>query len=370
MTERIGKIQTIKGLIEKDELGITHMHEHIFINYLDYFEKPNEQELKMCCLGGGSGSGNSNSNKTIEDLSNEKISLINNHWVQYNYNKNLHNLQLNEMEIAIRELEMFKRNGGSTIVEVTTKGIGRDPLQCLKVSQELNINIVMGAGYYLDKSISQFVQSMTEKQMEDEIVKQCLIGIDDTSIKAGIIGEVGCSFPLTNNEKKSLIASAKAQQRTGLSISIHPGRSQTAPLEIIQILKDSGADLSRVIIGHIDRTIHDINILLETAKTGCILEFDLFGMEISHYPFGGEVGMPSDNQRIEWIYQLIKHGYGENIVISHDIYTKHRLVSYGGHGYSHILFNIIPRMKKFGYSDTDINNILINNPKRLLTIIK
>ncbi|KAN0050640.1 hypothetical protein ACTA71_003776 [Dictyostelium dimigraforme] len=362
MKERIGKIQTIKGLIEKDEIGITHMHEHIFINYLDYFEKPNENELKMCCLDGGY------RNKTIEDLSNEKISLLNNHWVQYNYNKNLHNLELNEMEIAIKELEMFKRNGGNTIVEVTTDGIGRDPVKCLEVSQKLGINIIMGAGYYLDKSIKKFVESMNEKEMEDEIVKQCLQGIDGTTIKAGIIGEVGCSYPLTTNEKKSLIASAKAQQRTGVSITVHPGRAQRAPLEILEILKENGADLSRVIIGHIDRTIHDIDILLETAKTGCTLEFDLFGMEISYYPFGGEVEMPSDNQRIQWIYQLIKEGYGENIVISHDIYTKHRLISYGGHGYSHILFNIMPRMKKYGYSQTDINNILINNPKRLLTI--
>ncbi|EGC40118.1 hypothetical protein DICPUDRAFT_146982 [Dictyostelium purpureum] len=361
--ERTGKIQTIKGLIENCDLGITHMHEHIFINYLDYFQKPTENELKhYCCMGGG------HEHKTVDDLANEKISLENVYWVNYNYNKNLHNLELNEMDVALKELEMYKRNGGKTIVEVTTGGIGRDPKRCLEVSEKTGLNIVMGAGYYLDKSIKKYVENKTEKEMEDEIVKQCLEGFEGTNIKAGIIGEVGCSYPLAETEKKSLRASARAQARTGLAITVHPGRAQRAPLEILQILKDEGADLSRVVIGHIDRTIHDVKILLETAATGCVLEFDLFGMEISNYPFGGEVEMCSDNQRIEWIYELIKAGYGKNVVISHDIYTKHRLSSFGGHGYHHILFNIIPRMKKYGYSEQDINNILIETPKRLLTI--
>ncbi|EGG15810.1 phosphotriesterase-related protein [Cavenderia fasciculata] len=304
MTEsRIGKVETTLGLIDPSQLGITHMHEHVIINYLDFYKEPTQEELQsasVCC-------GHTTTTTTAtRQLHKEKISLDNVHWVQYNYDKNLHNLELNELDIAAKELQLFKQCGGQTIVEVTTQGIGRDPILLKKIASDTNLNIIMGAGYYVDKTIRNIVLDMEIKEMEEEIIKQVLVGVDGSGIKCGIIGEVGCSWPLTESEIKSLKASAGAQKKTGVSISIHPGRSLQAPLEILRILKEAGADLSRVIMGHIDRTIHHFEMLESIAKTGCCLEYDLFGMEISYYPWGGDVmGMPSDNQRIEWISRLI-----------------------------------------------------------------
>ena len=68
-------------------------------------------------------------------------------------------------------------------------------------------------------------------------------------ISSGVIGEIGCSFPLTKNEKKSLKASAIAQEKTGASIIIHPGRNENSPFEIIEFLKKVDANIERVIIG-------------------------------------------------------------------------------------------------------------------------
>ena len=45
----------------------------------------------------------------------------------------------------------------------------------------------------------------------------------------------------------------------------------------------TGADLSRTVMSHIDRTIFDDTKLLEFARRGCYVEFDLFGVECSHY---------------------------------------------------------------------------------------
>eukprot|EP01133_Synstelium_polycarpum_P003698 gene3698-4260_t len=288
--QRIGKVQTVGGLVAPDTIGVTHMHEHVIINYLDFYEAPNEHDLKDACCCHPTQEGG----KAKREMHNEKISLDNLHWVQYNYNKNLHNLTLDEPDVALRELALFKNNGGNTIVEVTTGGIGRNPTLLKQISTSSSLNIVMGAGYYVDKTIAKHIGNMTEQEVEEEIVKQVLEGVDGTGIKAGIIGEVGCSWPLTENEKKSLRASARAQKRTGVSITIHPGRSTKAPIEIINIIKEAGGDI---------------------AKTGCTLEYDLWGMEISFYPWGGDVmGMPSDNQRIDWIAQLIKAGHGKTMI--------------------------------------------------------
>ncbi len=58
--------------------------------------------------------------------------------------------------------------------------------------------------------------------------------------------------------------------------------------------------------------------------------------------------------------------YSKQIVVSHDIYTKHRLRCFGGHGYAHLLLNIIPRMKAQGLSDQNLMDIFEGNPARLL----
>lgn len=70
---------------------------------------------------------------------------------------------------------------------------------------------------------------------------------------------------------------------TGAPLIIHPGRNEPAPFEILDVLAAAGADLSRTVMSHLDRTIVDDQKLLELAKRGCYLEYDLFGIECSHY---------------------------------------------------------------------------------------
>ena len=81
-----------------------------------------------------------------------------------------------------------------------------------------------------------------------EIVNDVVEGVGDTGVRAGIIGELGCSWPLRPNEAKVLKASAQAQKETGAPITIHPGRHIDAPFEIIDVLDKAGADISRVVM--------------------------------------------------------------------------------------------------------------------------
>ena len=92
---------------------------------------------------------------------------------------------------------------------------------------------------------------MSEDDVVRQIVSDVTVGVDGTTFRSGVIGEVGCSWPLMPNERKALRASARAQLITGAPILIHPGRDETAPLEIIEVLREAGADLERTIIGHL-----------------------------------------------------------------------------------------------------------------------
>uniref|UniRef100_A0A8C7WZ13 N-acetyltaurine hydrolase n=1 Tax=Oryzias sinensis TaxID=183150 RepID=A0A8C7WZ13_9TELE len=107
--------------------------------------------------------------------------------------------------------------------------------------------------------------------------------------------------------------------------------------------------------------------LLEFAKLGSYLEYDLFGTEMLNYPFHLEVDMPSDSQRVKALAFLVKEGFEDRLVISHDIHTKNRLAKFGGHGYSHILRNIVPKMLTRGITQQQVDKILMDNPKRWLT---
>ena len=187
-------------------------------------------------------------------------------------------------------------------------------------------------------------------------------GIKGTAVKPGIIGEVGISWPITDAEKRSLLASAEAQIQTQTPVMIHPGMDSKAPFEILRIFQEAGGDARRVVIAHLDRTILRNEILVELGTTGVFLEYDFFGSEISYMP-----PYMSDAQRIEKIIHLISEGFGDRILISHDVHACHCLTKFGGPGFSHIQDYAVPKMLLRGIAQTDIDKMLVSNPKAWLT---
>lgn len=79
--------------------------------------------------------------------------------------------------------------------------------------------------------------------------------------------------------------------------------------------------------------------------------------------------MPNDVGRIKEIKQLIKMGYIKQLLLSHDICFKIQLVSYGGGGYAHLLREVVPLMQIYGITDEQIDEMMIENPKRLLPLV-
>jgi len=205
------------------------------------------------------------------------------------------------------------------------------------------------------------------EELSKTMIKELTEGVGDTSIKCGVIGEIGCSYPLEPAEKRSLLAAAAAQSETGAPLIIHPGRNELSPIEIVRILQEGGADINKTVISHLDRTVFDRAKLLELAATGVYLEYDLFGIELSYYQSNPAVDMMCDAQRIQNIKFLVSEGYEDKVVIAHDMHTRHRLVKYGGHGYGHIQVNVIPKMLTRGISQEVVDKIQISNPGTWLT---
>lgn len=346
---KAGKVQTVLGLIEADQLGVTLAHDHVLIDGTFMYVEPEEISQK--------------------GMAHQKITLENRGWVGYNWTSNLDNVELKDEELAVTELKRFVAAGGHSIVDPTNIGLGRDPKALARIARLTGMHVIMGAGYYIGSTHPDNMDSLSEEAITAEIVKDIEVGVGDTRIRAGLIGEVGCTYPWWNNEKKSLRASVAAQLETGAPLMIHPGRSPQSPLEIVEEIAKAGGDLSRTIICHIDRTCLERDWLKELAQTGCYLEYDLFGNESSYYPPNPDVDMPSDSQRMEVILWHFEQGYEKQILLSHDVATKHRLHAYGGLGYDHLITNVVPRLYQRGLTEEQVNTLIVDNPARVYSFV-
>lgn len=340
-----GLIQTVLGPVRPSELGPTTTHEHLYIDF-SFMYRPAQDSPS-------------------QELADAPITLENLGWIRRNYYSNRSNLQLMDLNTTIGEVRKYSEVGGGAIVDATTMGIGRNPDALAQISRESGVHIIMGAGFYVEAAHPEDMDKRSVDDLAREIVGDIVEGVEGSGIRAGIIGEVGCTWPLTPNERKSLSAAAIAQRETGAAILIHPGRHPDAPLEILELLASGGAETSRVIMGHLDRTVFESGALESIAASGCYLEWDLFGNEGSYYPLA-EIDMPSDAQRLDSIKHAANAGYSDRIVIGQDICMKHRLISYGGHGYGHILENIVPKMRRKGFSEDEVRAITVLNPAEIL----
>ncbi|XP_067677442.1 phosphotriesterase-related protein-like [Haliotis asinina] len=348
---RKGMIQTVTGLLLPDKLGVTLTHEHLWIDSGGFYVEPDAKHIEKTTM---------------------PLTLPNYGWITHNPYSHKPNLNYGPDEIGdlTEEMMHFKNNGGCSIVENTTIGLYPNVEFLKDLSEATGVNIVAGAGYYVGAFQTESTKALTSEAMADCIRHDVLEGVGKTGIKCGVIGEIGCAWPLEEFERRSLQASAVVQSELDTPVIIHPGRNPDAPFEILRIFQEAGGKLHNVVMSHLDRTFLEKERLLEFATEGVYCEYDLFGIETSHYQPYPTIDMPSDAQRIQMIKTLVDNGYEDKICIAQDIHTKHRLTKYGGHGFSHALVNIVPKMLTRGISQEAVNKFLIDNPKRWLTYLR
>ena len=295
------------------------------------------------------------------------ITLENVHDVRFFWTRHYGNHILDDPDMMVAELSDYCAVGGGTVVDLTIRGIAPDPVGLADISRRSGVHIVVGTGYYITEFCAHTLSATSTDNMASAMIRDLAVGFDGTGIRAGIIGEIGVSDPWHPDERRAMTAAALAQQETGAVITVHPGRDPASPLAIVRHLIAVGADPERVIIGHLDRTFTSTDQALRLAETGCVSEWDFFGIESSYYPFS-DLDMPNDAGRLAMIAALVAAGYGEKVLMAHDICTKTRLRRLGGHGYGHILNGVVPVMRRKGFADAAINQILQDTPRRLLTV--
>lgn len=340
-----GQVMTVQGLLPASELGITLPHEHILNDCRCWWNEPREPERQYLARGPVS----------MEIIGELRMDPF----------VNLHNCALDDEDLAIRELMQFVQAGGQTVVDPTCRGIGRNPEALVRISKATGLNIVMGAGYYLQSSHPPAVRTLSIDAIADEIVAEALQGVGASGVKIGLIGEIGISGDFTTDEEKSLRGAARAQGRTRLPLMVHLPAWYRHAHRVLDIVEAEGGDLRHTILCHMNPSGADVEYQTSLARRGAFIEYDMLGMD--YWYADQQVQCPSDEDNARAIANLITSGFGDRLLLSQDVFLKMMLTHYGGFGYAYVLRHFVPRLKRHGVGDGDIRAMLVDNPRTIFS---
>ena len=265
--------------------------------------------------------------------------------------------------VILDELRAFREAGGTALADLTLPGVGRDPAWLRHISERSGLHVVMGGGWYRTAyyPVEALIDRRSVESLAEELVAEATVGVGDSGIRTGILGEVGTDKPwVSPAEERVFRAVARASRRTGLAISTHADMSDVgaAPLTI---LEQEGADPGRVVIGHAD-SYPVLDHYLSLIERGASIEFDFLGMSSQPQEKYGE------DRVIDLLLELLHRGHAGRVLLSLDVCHNGQLRRYAGNGYTYLQASFLPRLRERGVSDAEIDRLTIDNPRRILTI--
>ena len=264
--------------------------------------------------------------------------------------------------------------GLKTIVDATNNECGRDPMFLARMATILDLNIICSTGYYYEpasaymywKFRSGFADIETEiyEMMKHELT----VGIGKTGIKAGVIKLASSNGQITPVEQVFFKAAARVNKELGTTIITHTELGTMGP-EQAKLLIENGANPQDISIGHMCGNT-DLDYHKRVLDQGVFDCFDRFGLE------GDLFHTPTDEERCDVIAALLRDGYEDQILMSHDSVTlelgrkrpvpKDDLDFMKHANIQNIPFRVIPMLKERGVTDAQLDKIFITNPAKVL----
>jgi phosphotriesterase-related protein len=319
-----GMINTVRGPISPDKLGTTLMHEHFTCAYPGWF-----------------------ADATIapEDY---KAALKKN----------------------IEVVKTAKALGIQTIVDATPNDVGgRNPEFYKKLAKKTGINIICSTGLYTDHGGSPAYWKTRvmwgadiSKMIAELFIKEITEGIGKSGVKAGVI-KVATGGEMTPYEASVFKAAVMAQKATGVPIITHT-EGPTGGVEQAELFIKEGADLKKILIGHVSNS-RDIEYHKAILAKGVYVGFDRIGLDIF---------MPLD-VNAKNVAELCKLGYANKIILSHDTINfwlgrpitvpDKALPLFANWRIDTISLRFIPALKQLGVTDAQIKTMMVDNPRNL-----
>jgi phosphotriesterase-related protein len=314
------QLNTVRGEIDTAKLGVTLMHEHVFV------------------------------------LSPE---------ITDNYPEVWGDEAKREAD-AVARLGELKSRGVDSIVDLTVIGLGRYIPRIARIAAQTDINIVVATGVYTYNDVPMYFHfsgpdTALGEPMVEMFVRDIEQGIADTGVKAAILKCATDEPGVTPGVERVLRAVAQAHRQTGVPISTHTHAATRRGLEQQQIFAEEGVDLSRVVIGHSGDTT-DLDYLEELIGNGSYIGMDRFGVDV----------YLDTEQRVDTVARMCERGHADKMVLSHDAscfidWLPEELVPVAmpNWHYLHIHNDVIPALKDRGVTDEQLTTMLVDNPRRI-----
>jgi phosphotriesterase-related protein len=320
----MAEVETVRGPIATTDLGVTLMHEHVFVL---------SPEI-MANFPEGWG----------EDAAREQT--------------------------AVDKLNALKAAGVDTIVDPTVIGLGRYIPRIQRVAARTELQIVVATGVYTYNDVPMYFHFSGPgtalngpEPMVDMFVRDITAGIADTGVRAGILKCATDEPGLTVGVERVLRAVAQAHRATGVPITTHTHAGTRRGLEQQRVFAEEGVDLGRVIIGHSGDTT-DVDYLEELIAAGSYLGMDRFGLD----------NILRFEDRVDTVARLCERGHAAKLVLAHDascyidwLPEAALPVVLPNWHYLHIHNDVLPALRARGVTDEQITTMLVDNPREIFS---
>ncbi len=309
-------IQTYRGEVNASRLGITLMHEHIFVL---------SPEI----------------NQNYPESWGDEDSRIRN---------------------AIDQLRALKARGVDTLVDLTVPGSGRFIPRIQRIAAEVDLNIIAATGFYTFRDLPPYLKNRKDPEpMIEMFTRDIQEGIGNTGVKAAIL-KCATDYPgMTPDVERVLRATAKVQRATGVPIYTHTHARSRGGLEQQRIFEEEGVDPARIVIGHCGDTT-DLAYLETLIAKGVYIGMDRFGID----------AILSFEKRVNTVAELCRRGFAEKLILSHDAACYNDWVPEEAlakaapkWNFQHIFNDVLPALKLRGVTDARISTMLLENPRRI-----
>lgn len=316
----MASVHTVKGPIDTAALGVTLMHEHVFI------------------------------------LSPE---------IQQNFPQRWGTDEA-RVDDAVRQLDELKASGVDTIVDLSVLGHGRCIPRVASVAARTDLNVIVATGLYTFRDLPMYFAYQGPgtmlggpEPMVDMFVRDIETGVADTGARAGILKCATDEPGLTRDVERVLRAVAQAHRDTGVPISTHTHAATRRGLDQQRIFAQEGVDLTRVIIGHCGDTT-DLAYLEELMAEGSFLGMDRFGVDF----------ILSFEDRVATVARLCERGHAEQMVLSHDAACHIDWLGFdepagAPNRFTHVSNQVVPALLEQGVTEVQVRQMLVENPRRV-----
>lgn len=271
------------------------------------------------------------------------------------------NLRMDTPDLIADELMAAVAAGQHAMVESTSWGLGPSHSVLPDIARRSGMSVVCSYGAYIPRTLPAWVAAMGEHELERHLEAALTVRVPDTDYRAGILGIMGTTAELLEEEIRMLRAAARAAVSTGAAVTVRLEPEQPRGIEVLRIMAAEGLPADRVVFTNADEFMGRA-VWSDLSAAGAVLEMS-FGTEAIH---AGRVDNPSDRERLAFLAPFATEHPEARIVLGQSTWTKTQLRRHGGYGYGHLLGRIVPELARRGISRSRLQTMLVDEPVRLL----